>query len=143
MPGNLTPATPTDVMPVHLSQAFHEELHLEADLNLYPDGSSDRNALALNDRHYFTMQQTLLPDDWKALRGFFYTHQGRSFYFYNLRETVPPWTWDPTGQDPIGRYTVVFDGPWSETYGYERAGITTGVFTGYGATVSLGLREIT
>ena len=34
MPGNLTPATPTDVMPVHLSRAFHEDLHLEAVLNL-------------------------------------------------------------------------------------------------------------
>jgi|SRR5215831_1530503 len=140
MPGNLTPAQPTDVMPAKLSRAFHEEMHLECDLNMYPDGSSDRNALAQNNRRYFTMQQMLVPDDWQALRTFFYNHQGRAFYFYNLRETVPPFSWDPTGQNTVGRYTVAFDGPWTETYGHERGQITSGSF---GATVSLGLREIT
>ena len=118
---------------MHLSRAFHEEMHLEADLNIYPDGSSDRRALALNNRRYFTMQQLLIPPDWQALRAFYFAHQGQPFYFYNLRETVPPFTFDPSGQDPIGRYTVAFDGTWSDTYGYQRAG---------GATVSLGLREI-
>jgi hypothetical protein len=137
------PAQPTDVMPARLARAFREELRLEADLNMYPDGRSDRNPLALNVRHYFTLQQTLLPDDWQAMRSFFYTHQGQPFYFYNLRETVPPWSWDPTGQDPIGRYTVAFDGQWSETYAYERGEVVLGVFKGYAANVSIALREIT
>jgi hypothetical protein len=142
MPGNLTPANPTDVMPAKLSRAFHLELRMETDLNMYPDGSSDRNPLAQNDRHYFTLQQTLLPDEWQAMRTFFYQHQGVPFYFYNLRETVPPWSWDSTGQDPIGRYTVVFDGQWSETYGHERGQIVSGNFKGYAANVSLALREV-
>ena len=145
MPGNLIPAQPTDVMPARLSRAFHEELHLEADLNQYPDGSSDRNALAQNNRRYFTMQQTLSPDDWQTLRQFFYNHQGRPFYFYNLRETVPPFSWDATGQNPIGRYTVAFDGTWSETYNAHRAQYDpeSKVMKGFAADVSLGLREIT
>jgi hypothetical protein len=143
MPGNIIQATPTDVMPAKLSRAFHMEVHLEADLNMYPDGTSDRNPLAQNDRHYFTMQQVLLPDDWQALRSFFYNHQGVPFYFYNLRETVPPFSWDPSGQNTVGRYTVVFDGGFDETYTHERAQMTAGVFKGFGATVALGLREVT
>jgi hypothetical protein len=134
MPGNIIPAAPADVMPANLARAFHEDMHLELDINLYPDGSSDRNALALNTRHYWTMQQTLVASDYAALRAFFYAHQGQPFYFYNLRETVPPFSHDPTGGDPIGRYTVVFDGAWSETYTYER--------TVAAVTVNLGLREI-
>jgi hypothetical protein len=142
MPGNLIPAAPTDVMPAHLAKAFHMELHLENDLNMYGDGSSDRNPLAQNDRHYFTMQESLLPDDWSALRSFFYNHQGRPFYFYNPRETVPPYSWDSTGQNTIGRYTVTFDGQWSETYNRQRAEVVSGVMKGYAADVTLGLREI-
>jgi hypothetical protein len=142
MPNNLTPAAPTDVMPAHLTRAFHEELRLEADLNMYPDGSSDRNPLALNNRRYFTMQETLLPDDWAALRTFFNAHQGRAFYFYNPRETVPAFSWDSTGANTVGRYTVAFDGTWSETYGHDRAEVVGGIFKGYAATVSLALREI-
>lgn len=142
MPGNVIAATPTDVMPANLARAFHEEMHIEADLNLYPDGSSDRNPLALNNRRYFTMQQTLVPTDWQQLRTFYFAHQGKPFYFYNPRETVPPFTIDPTGQNTVGRYTVAFDGQWSETYNCERAQVTTAGFQGYAATVNLGIREI-
>lgn len=147
MPDNIISATPTDVMPARLARAFHEELRLECDVNIYPDGSSDRNALAQNNRRYFTMQQTLLPTDWQAMRDFFNRNQGRAFYFYNLRETVPPFSWDPTGANPIGRYTVAFDGEWTETYGRERAEMQGTppalVFKGFAANVSLALREIT
>lgn len=142
MPGNIIQATPTDVMPANLAKAFHMELHMQSDVNQYGDGSSDRNALAVNDRKYFTLQETLLPDDWKALRGFFYTHQGVPFYFYNMRETVPPYTFDPTGQNPIGRYTVAFDGQWSETYNRNRAEVVAGTFKGFAADVSFALREV-
>src|SRR5947209_10559405 len=108
MPGNLTPANPTEVLPANLCRAFHEEVRLEANVNVYPDGSSDRLALANFTRHYFTMQQTLLPADWLALRTFYLAHQGKAFWFYNLRETAPPFSHDPTGAATVGRYTVVF-----------------------------------
>jgi hypothetical protein len=121
MPGNIIPIQPTDVMPYNLSRAFREELRLEALINMYPDGRSDRQALALNVRHYFTLTVPLLRGDWTLLRTFFYDHQGKAFWFYHLRETVPPWTFDPTGQNPIGRYTVAFDGQWSDTVGMARS----------------------
>jgi hypothetical protein len=143
MPGNLIPASPTTVMPARLARSFHEELRLECDINTYPDGASDRQALALNNRRYFTVQVMLPPAEWHDLRQFLFDHQGLPFYFYNLRETVPPFSWDPTGGDPIGRYTVVFDGVWSETYTRDRAQVTGGVFQGFGATVNFALREIT
>lgn len=148
MPGNIIAAAPTQVMPAHLSRAFHEESHMECDLNIYADGSTDRRALATNTRRYFTMQQFLPPDQWDQMRTFYFANQGRPFYFYNLRETVPPFSFDPTGQNPIGRYIVAFDGQWSDSYGHERAQMIPGapgtapVFKGYAASVSLGLREI-
>jgi hypothetical protein len=86
--------------------------------------------LALNVRHYFRMTQGLNPADWQTLRTFFNQWQAKPFYFYNLRETVPPFSFDPTGADTIGRYTVVFDGQWSDTYGIART------------DVALALREV-
>jgi hypothetical protein len=123
MPGNLNPANPTTVMPMQLCKSFQEELRLEALLNQYPDGSSDRAALALNPRRYFRMTQGLNGADWAAMRTFYLTLQAKPFYFYNLRETVPPWSYDPTGSTPIGRYTVVFDGQWSDTYNVARSDV--------------------
>jgi hypothetical protein len=148
MPQNLTPAQPTAVMPAHLCRAFHEDMHLECDLNLYPDGSTDRMALAHYERHYWTMQATLSPTDYTDLRTFYMTWQGKPFYFYNPRETAPPFSWDASGGDPVGRYIVAFEGAWSETYGFDRAEMipqpppNPPLFKGYAATVSLGLREV-
>lgn len=123
MPNNLQPAAPTAVMPKQLCRAFQEELRLEALINNYPDGSSDRLGLALNVRHYFRLTMPLHPAEWQSLRAFFNTWQGQPFYFYFLRETVPPWTYDPSGQNPLGRYTVVFDGQWSDTYNLVRTDV--------------------
>jgi hypothetical protein len=123
MPNNLNPANPQGVMPKQLSKSFQADERLEALINQYPDGTSDRNALALNTRHYFRMTQGLTSTDWVAMRDFYNSHQGKAFYFYNLRETVPPFSYDPTGQNPIGRYTVVFDGQWSDTYNVARTDV--------------------
>jgi hypothetical protein len=123
MPQNINPANPIGVMPKQLCKSFQEELRLEALLNQYPDGSSDRNALALNVRHFFRVTQGLNGTDWAAMRQFYLNHQGKSFYFYNLRETVPPWSYDPSGANTVGRYTVVFDGQWSDTYNIARTDV--------------------
>ena len=124
MPNNLNPANPVDVMPKHLAQAFAMDERMEILMDVYPDGTSNRNALALNMRHYFRLSMGLMATDWTALRAFFNAHQGKSFYFYNLRETVPPFSFDPSGQDTVGRYTVVFDGQWSDQYGVARTAVS-------------------
>jgi hypothetical protein len=117
-------------MPVGLCSAFQEELRLETLVNAYPDGSSDRAALAINVRHFFRMTRKLTPAQFTELWGFYSAHPTDAFYFYNLRETVPPWTWDPSGNQPLGRYVVVFDGSWSDTTMMGRS------------EASLGLREV-
>jgi hypothetical protein len=129
MPGDVAISTPHDVMPIGLSSQFTFDVRLDAFDNKYPDGSSDRAALAQIPRRYFTLTRPLstVPpkggglSQWQALRNFYFAHIGRSFYFYVARETVPPWTADPTGQAPDGRYTVVFDSAWSETLGLGRS----------------------
>jgi len=123
MPQNLNPANPTTVMPKQLCKSFQEDLRMEALMNQYPDGSSDRLALAQNVRHYFRMMQGLNGTDWANMRQFYINQQGRAFYFYNLRETVPMGSYDPTGQNTVGRYTVVFDGQWSDTYNVARTDV--------------------
>jgi len=123
MPQNLNAANPQGVMPKQLCRSFQEDLRLEALLNQYADGSSDRAALAANPRRYFRLVQGMNGTDREAMRQFFIQHQGKAFYFYNLRETVPPFSYDPSGLNPIGRYTVVFDGQWSDTYNLARTDV--------------------
>lgn len=131
MPGNLTPAQPVDVMPFGLCSAFVEELRIEGFANAtYVDGSSDRAPLVLNPRHFFRFTRRVTGAQYSALWAFIRAHVIEPFYFYNLVETVPPFTWDATGQNPSGRYVVVLDGNWSDQTAISRS------------DVSLGLREV-
>ncbi len=130
MPGNLNPAVVVGVMPAGLCSVFQEDLRLETLANAYPDGSSDRAALAINVRHFFRFTRKVTAAQYTALWNFYSAHLTDAFYFYNLRETVPQWSWDPTGNQPAGRYVVVFDGSWSDTAMMGRS------------EASLGLREV-
>jgi hypothetical protein len=114
MPQSVVTPTPVDVLPAGLMTAFSIEERLEVFDNKYPDGSSDRLNLANVPRRFFKLSQRLTASQAAALRTFYSAHIGAPFYFYVLRETIPPWTADPTGQAPDGRYTVVFDGGWTE-----------------------------
>lgn len=117
MPQNVQPANPTDVMPRLVCSAFNEQIRWEALVNSdYADGSSDRLPLVSEGRSFFRITSLMPPQTWKALRDFYWTHVGEPFYFYFLRETVPPYSYDPTGAAIPGRYTVVFDGGYSETF---------------------------
>jgi hypothetical protein len=107
-------------MPSYLCQAFEVDLRLESQLNSYPDGTAERVALAQYTRHYFKLQHGLTPAQYQALWNFYLAHQADAFYYYCLRETVPPWTADPTGVATSGRYTVVFDGAWTDTFNRDR-----------------------
>ena len=121
MPNGVDISTPTDVLPAGLASAFSFDERLDALDNKYPDGSSDRLNLAQVPRRYFRQTRALSGPQWRALRTFYFAHIGKPFYFYVGRETIPPWTVDPTGQSPDGRYAVVFDNSWSETIGLGRS----------------------
>lgn len=118
MPGNLIPAEPTLVMPMGLMTRFEETLFLDAFVDTYADSNSTRRALAFNNRHIFRLARKLSFEELLELRDFYLVvaRYGNPFWFYNLRETEPPGTWDPTGGDPIGRYTVVWHGGFNETF---------------------------
>lgn len=114
MPSHVAVANPVGVFPKGLCSAFSEELRIEPLINVYPDGSSDRAALAINPRRWFKLTRPLRSADYSLLFTFYQAHRAQEFYFYNLRETVPMWSYDPTGSATSGRYIVVFDGGWSE-----------------------------
>lgn len=121
MPDNIVGANPVDVFPQIFASSFTEEIRLEEITNTYQDGSSERQALAINPRHYFHITEPVTLAAWQGLWAFYKAHKAVPFYMYNPRETVPPFTYDPTGQDEVGRYTVVFDSSWSETTSMGRS----------------------
>jgi hypothetical protein len=117
MPGNIHPAQPSLVMPMTLARSFEEVHYVDALVNEYADGRSTRRALAFNDRKSFRITRPLLDYQLDDLRGFYlaYARFGNAFWFYNTRETLPLFSWDETGSNPVGRYTVVWEGGWTET----------------------------
>ena len=120
MPGNLHPADPVEVMPYTVARLFEESAFLDAQLDEYADGRSVRRALAINSRRTFRLTRLVSDEDLDILRGFYLANsrliaRGTPFWFYNVRETVPPFTWDETAGDPVGRYAVVWEGGWNET----------------------------
>jgi hypothetical protein len=127
MPSNIIGATPVDVFPGFLTTAFNEQLRIEANINTYADGSSDRSPLAANPRRFWKLTTPLTASQWNKVRAFYFAHVGTPFFFYALRETIPPWTVDPTGQSTAGRYTVVFDGAYSENIGLGRSNADFGL----------------
>jgi hypothetical protein len=127
MPDNIKPSVPTQVLPYGLASAFSEELRIESLVNEYQNGWSTRKAEHLNPRKFFRISRRLTLADWATLRDFYFINLGKPFWFYNVRETVPPFTWDITGAEPLGRYTVVFDGPWSESIGLGRSPVQFGL----------------
>jgi len=130
LPDNIIAAAPTDVLPAGLCSVFHEEHRIEAFINSYQDGRSDRAALALNPRRFWKMTRRLTTTQYSALYTFYSNHLVAPFWFYHFPETVPPYSWDGTGAATDGRYAVVFDGSWSEQVKTGRS------------DVSFGLREV-
>jgi hypothetical protein len=121
MPSPVVATAAVDVMPRALSSQYAFDERLQALDNLYPDGSSDRVALAQIPRRYFTLSNPVRGALYRAMRAFYFAHIATPFYVYVGRETVPPWSYDPTGQAPDGRYKVAFDSAWSETLALGRS----------------------
>lgn len=131
MPNNLILPTPTQVMPIGPMLAFSESLEHAALLDEYPDASTARRSLVTLPRRVFRLARKLPAADMAALYSFLQGMKGRPFWFYNLRETQPPGSWDATGLNPVGRYAVVLQGPLSQS-----------VELGSRGTVSMELREV-
>lgn len=126
MPGSVQNAVPSAVMPLSLSRAFVHSREYPAIENEYRNGESQRSVQATNSRKRWRLTKRLPPTTLAALRDFYDARKGATepFYFYDPYETNPGFSHDPTGQAAVGRYTVRFEGEWSQLVGLGRADVS-------------------
>lgn len=122
MPGNLTIAVPTEVLPASLCTAFTEARTYEQLQGSYHDGTIQRSQLAQSSRKTFKLSKRLTASAVATLYNFVVDMQGAlmPFYFYNPFEVAsgqqPGSNYDPTGSNTQGRYVVHFVGnTWSQS----------------------------
>ena len=111
MPGSVANANPTTVMPNSFCIAFSEQRSFATRVNEYRGGEAQRMVLVATSRRTFVQSKRLSPSDLLELRAFRDTVRHGAFYFYHAKEGVH----DATGVLTAGRYTVRFEGDWSQT----------------------------
>ena len=116
MPGSVQNAAPATVLPQSLSRAFARSQEYPVIENEHRNGESQRSVLVNNSRKRWRLAKRLPPTPLQALRDFYEARTGPTepFYFYDPYETNPPFSHDPTGAASQGRYTVRFEGAWSQ-----------------------------
>ena len=117
MPGSVQNAAPSTVLPQSLCRAFTHERAYPLIENEYKNGESQRSVLATNSRKRWRLTKRLTPAALQTLRTFYDARNGTTepFFFYDPYDTNPKFSYDPTGQVTTGRYTVRFDGAWSQS----------------------------
>lgn len=126
MPGSVSNAVATTVMPKALCASFVEAREWSTEENAYPDGSSQRRARVAASRKRFQLTARLRASDLVALRDFYDARKGpiEPFYYYNLTEntigTPVGSNYDASGTSTTGRYTVTFLGEWQQQMGLAR-----------------------
>ncbi len=123
MPGSVQNAAPVVVMPPSLSTAFAQAREYPVHVSEYRNGESQRGRLADASRKRWRLAKRLAPAALAALRDFYDARNGpqEPFLFYDPYETSPPFSHDPTGAASQGRYTVRFEGAWSQETGISRS----------------------
>jgi hypothetical protein len=118
MPGIVTQAIASTVMPYALCSAFTESWAWPVRINgPFADGSLITNVQAENSRRSWTVQQKLTADQYAALDAFRSARKGplEAFFFYPVLAG-----YDATGVSTVGRYLARFDGSMSYTQGIVR-----------------------
>jgi hypothetical protein len=108
MPGNVTTATITEVLPNGLASAFTEGQDWPILANdPYADGRTQRKALAENSRKFWQIGRMLTQTEWSTLLVFYEARKGplEPFFFY-----PDPTTYDEDGESTTGRWAVRFQG---------------------------------
>jgi hypothetical protein len=125
MPGSVQNAAPAIVLPLSLCRAFVHERAYPLIENEYKNGESQRSVMATNSRKRWRLTKRLPAAALQALRDFYDARGGtlEPFYSYDPYETVPKFSYDPTGQALAGRYTVRFDSNWSQSTGVTRSDV--------------------
>lgn len=127
MPASVANAAPATVMPNTLCRAFAASRSYPALVNEYRDGGRQVALRGATSRKSWSVAKRLSMAETAALR-LFYLARGAGtepFYFYDLLDDKQA-VHDPTGANPVGRYTVRFDGGWSQVaeMGRVNVGVT-------------------
>jgi hypothetical protein len=123
VPGSVSNAAPTTVLPWSLCRAFVHSREYPVLENEYRNGECQRSKLANTSRKGWRMTRRLTPAALATLRAFYEARKGpqEPFFFYD------PWdaefTYDPAGVQTLGRYTVRFEGVWNQMVGMGRADV--------------------
>ena len=123
MPGSVSSATVSLVMPLSLSRAFEHSREYTVRANEeYALGESQRRAITSTSRKVWRLSKRLTPDEYDDLLAFYESVGGPMvpFYFYDGSERTPLWSWDETGASTTGRYAVVFRNHWRAEFGFPR-----------------------
>jgi phage-related protein len=132
MPGNLSAAAPSGVLPQSLSTAFTEMRVFPMLAAVYHDGTTERSLIvdgvnAPASIRTWKLSKRLTAAAIATLRSFFEAHSGGliPFYFYNPLENSPGTAvgsnYDATGVSTQGRHICVFrNTEWAETVGVAR-----------------------
>lgn len=123
MPGSVANAAPATVLPEGLCSAFEHSREWAVIDNEYQNGESQRSYLSTTSRKKWSLSKWLTPTQLDTLRDFYEARDGTKepFYFYDPYETSPKFTYDATGATTTGRYTVRFNGEWSQSSNLARA----------------------
>lgn len=122
MPGSVNAAAPATVMPYTLASAFQQVREWVIVQNRYRNGETQEAALFSTSRKRWTQTRLLDATALAALRAYFLARGGsrEEFYFYDVYETSPQFSYDATGAASTGRYAVRFDGEFQQTLSLAR-----------------------
>lgn len=112
-------------MPRSLCRAFAHSREYAILENQYRNGESQRSRQVETSRKRWQLAKRLTPAALAALRSFYDARGGphEPFYFYDVFETFPKFSYDETGVSNEGRYTVRFEGNWEQAVGIARSDV--------------------
>lgn len=115
MPGNVGAAVPISVLPWSLATAFSRSNEWPIILNEYRNGECQRQILVETSRKSWAQTRRLSATQVVALRSFLDSRSGpwEAFYFYDVWETNPKFSYDASGVAETGRYVVRLEGEFS------------------------------
>lgn len=121
MPGSVSNAAPSGVLPLVLCEAFVQSREYIVAENRYRNGESQRRVDTTTSRKRWRFTGRAQPGLLDELRTFYLSHRHGAFYFYDLWETSPLFSYDATGAASVGRYTVRFEGEFAPTLSFPRS----------------------
>ena len=113
MPGNVTSASPSLVLPRSLCSSFAEVLEFSANMSVYKSAEYQAGLNVDNPRRAWKMARRLQPSASDALLAFYLLVGGAAspFWFYDPFAGSPIGSnWDASGALTTGRFAARFEG---------------------------------